>query len=127
MHVLSIIICLMLIILSLYMIISIYDILSYIVAVFCTIFSIVLFILVCIPLPINKPIDKLKSYCLDLKLVNGSTMVECFDLSAEQLKNLKIYSNNGSYWLITSVNEKSLFVKYQTELNPAVIDFHIIQ
>ncbi len=75
----------------------------------------------------NMPIDKTNLHCLNMKLIDGSSTTECFNLSDKQMKKLNIYSNEGSYWLITSENNHSIFLKYQKKLKPAVIDFHIIK
>jgi hypothetical protein len=75
----------------------------------------------------NTTIDNTNSHCFNLKLIDGSSTIECFDLSNKQMKNLHIHSNDGSYWLITSSNTKSIFIQYQIKLKPAVIDFHIIK
>ena len=74
----------------------------------------------------NTTIDNTNSHCFNLKLIDGSSTIECFDLSNKQMKNLHIHSNDGSYWLITSANKQSIFIQYQIKLKPAVIDFHII-
>ena len=74
----------------------------------------------------NTTIENTNSHCFNLKLIDGSSTIECFDLSNKQMKNLHIHSNDGSYWLITSANKKSIFIRYQIKLKPAVIDFHII-
>lgn len=74
----------------------------------------------------NTTLDNTNSHCFNLKLIDGSSTIECFDLSNKQMKNLHIHSNDGSYWLITSANKKSIFIRYQIKLKPAVIDFHII-
>jgi len=74
----------------------------------------------------NTTIDNTNSRCFNLKLIDGSSTIECFDLSDKQMKNLHIHSNDGSYWLITSANKQSIFIQYQIKLKPAVIDFHII-
>jgi len=74
----------------------------------------------------NTTLDNTNSHCFNLKLIDGSSTIECFDLSNKQMKNLHIHSNDGSYWLITSSNTKSIFIQYQIKLKPAVIDFHII-
>ena len=74
----------------------------------------------------NTTIENTNSHCFNLKLIDGSSTIECFELSDKQMKNLHIHSNDGSYWLITSANKKSIFIRYQIKLKPAVIDFHII-
>jgi hypothetical protein len=75
----------------------------------------------------NRPIDKTNLHCLNMKLIDGSSTTECFNLSDKQMKKLNIYFDKGSYWLITSENNHSIFIKYQKKLKPAVIDFHIIK